>query len=181
MNAFSKGFFELAAAQNPKPKTVAIVAADAEFARSRPTAPRENAKTHGFKIVYDKTYPPSTTDFMPIMRAVQAANPDIVFVAAYPPDTVGIVRAANEIGFKPKMFGGTLIGLLVTPIKMQLGPLITASSSTRASARAELQFPRHRRCDQALSGQGAGRGDRSARLSASRRSATPPARSWRRR
>ena len=58
------------------------------------------------------------------MRAVQAANPDIVFVAAYPPDTVGIVRAAAEIGLTPKVFGGTLIGLLITPIKMQLGPML---------------------------------------------------------
>ena len=58
------------------------------------------------------------------MRAIQAANPDIVFVAAYPPDTVGIVRAAHEIGLKPKMFGGTMIGLLITPIKMQLGPIL---------------------------------------------------------
>ena len=32
------------------------------------------------------------------MRAVQAANADIVYVGAYPPDNVGIVRAANEIG-----------------------------------------------------------------------------------
>ena len=30
-----------------------------------------------------------------MVRAVQAANPDVVFVAAYPPDTVGIVRAAR--------------------------------------------------------------------------------------
>jgi branched-chain amino acid transport system substrate-binding protein len=34
------------------------------------------------------------------------------------------VRAANEIGLSPKMFGGAMIGLLVTPIKMQLGPLM---------------------------------------------------------
>jgi branched-chain amino acid transport system substrate-binding protein len=58
------------------------------------------------------------------MRAVQALNPDIVFVAAYPPDSVGIVRAANEVGLTPKMFGGAMIGLLVSPIKAQLGPLM---------------------------------------------------------
>jgi branched-chain amino acid transport system substrate-binding protein len=69
-------------------------------------------------------YPPSTTDYTPIMRAVNALNPDIVYVAAYPPDSVGIVRAANEIGLVPKLFGGTFIGLLVTPIKVQLGPLM---------------------------------------------------------
>jgi branched-chain amino acid transport system substrate-binding protein len=62
-------------------------------------------------------------DFAPVMRAVQAANADIVYVAAYPPDNVGIVRAAAEIGLAPKMFGGAMIGLLVTPIKVQLGPM----------------------------------------------------------
>jgi branched-chain amino acid transport system substrate-binding protein len=124
MKSFSQGFFELAAAQNPKPQTVAIVAADTEFSKTSADGAKENAAANGFKIVYDQSYPPSTTDYAPVVRAVQAANPDVVFVAAYPPDTVGIVRAAQEVGLKPKMFGGTMIGLLITPIKMQLGPLI---------------------------------------------------------
>ena len=124
IKAFSQGYFEIAAAQSPKPKTVAIVAADAEFAKTSADGARANAKASGFNIIYDKSYPPTTVDFAPVIRAVQAANPDIVFVAAYPPDTVGIVRAANEIGFKPKMFGGTMIGLLVTPLRVQLGPLM---------------------------------------------------------
>jgi branched-chain amino acid transport system substrate-binding protein len=123
INAFSKGFFQLANAQTPRPQTVAIVAADAEFARSASDGARDEANKQGFKVVYDQSYPPNTTDFMPVVRAVQAANADIVFVAAYPPDTVGIVRAANEINLAPKMFGGGLIGLLATPIKVQLGPL----------------------------------------------------------
>ena len=122
--SFSTGFFELALAQKPKPETVAIVAADAEFAQNAADGARANIKAMGFKTALDRNYPPTTQDFAPIMRAVQAANPDIVYVAAYPPDSVGIVRAAKEIGLKPKMFGGAMIGLLVTPIKMQLGPLL---------------------------------------------------------
>ncbi len=122
--AFSTGFFELAAAQNPKPKTVAIVAADAEFAQNAADGARDNIKAMGFDLVLDKNYPPSTTDFAPVMRAVQAVNPDIIYVAAYPPNSVGIVRASKEIGLSPKIFGGAFIGLLVTPIKMQLGPLM---------------------------------------------------------
>jgi len=122
--AFSKGFFELAMAQNPKPRTVAILAADAEFAKTASDGARTNAQAAGLTIAYDGKYPPATTDYAPVMRAVQAANADIVFAAAYPPDTVGIVRAANEIGLSPKMFGGTMIGLTATPIKMQLGPLV---------------------------------------------------------
>ena len=66
----------------------------------------------------------ATMEFTSIMRAVQASKPDLVFVASYPPDTVGIVRAAHEIDLDAKMFGGAMIGLLSTNIKVQLGPLL---------------------------------------------------------
>ena len=122
-NAFSIGFFDLAAAQTPKPETVAILAADAEFAQSAAHGAREEIKKHGFKRIYDKSYPPSKTDFAPVVRAVRATNPDTVYVGAYPPDNVGIIRSANEIGLSPKMMGGAMIGMLVTPIKVQLGPV----------------------------------------------------------
>jgi hypothetical protein len=69
---------------------------------------------------------------------VQATNPDIVYIGAYPPDNVGIIRAANEIGLRPKIMGGAMIGMLVTPIKVQLGPiangLITGENFAAASA-----------------------------------------------
>jgi branched-chain amino acid transport system substrate-binding protein len=119
--SFSKGFFEVAAAQNPKPKTLAIVAADAEFSRTAADGARAAAKAGGYQIVYDKTYPPNTTDYTPIVRAIDATNPDLVFSASYPPDAVGMVRAANEIGLHAKMFGGGLVGLQFTSIKEQLG------------------------------------------------------------
>jgi branched-chain amino acid transport system substrate-binding protein len=142
VNAFSKGFFEMAARQNPKPQTVAILAADAEFAQATATGAREELKKHGFKLVYDKNYPPSTTDFTPVVRALQAANADIVYVGAYPPDNVGIVRAANEIGLNPKMFGGAMIGMLITPIKVQLGPITNGLVISEAFVPSpKLQYP----------------------------------------
>jgi len=122
--AFTKGFFEVAAQQNPKPQTVALVAADQEFSRNACEGARENAKAAGLRVVYDKTYPPTTTDFSPIVRAIQATNPDIVSVCSYPLDSVGMVKAVNEIGFKPKMIGGAMVGLQATVFKTQLGPLL---------------------------------------------------------
>src|SRR6516164_3362533 len=83
--AFTQGFFEIAMAQNPKPKTVAIVAADQEFSRNASDGARQNAKKYGLEIVYDKSYPPSTTDYSSIVRAIQATSPDIVVVCSYPP------------------------------------------------------------------------------------------------
>ncbi len=120
--SFSEGFFEVAAAQNPKPKTLAIIAADAEFPRNASDGARKNAKKAGLEIVYDKTYPPTTADFSPIIRAINATNPDVVFSASYPPDAVGMVRAANEIGLNAKLFGGGLVGLQYATFKQQLGP-----------------------------------------------------------
>jgi branched-chain amino acid transport system substrate-binding protein len=122
--AQTKGFFDIAMAQNPKPQSIAIVAADAEFAINGSEGARENAKAAGLKIVYDKRYPPATTDFAPVVRAIQATNPDIVVILSYPPDSVGMVRAVNEIGYKPKMIGGGMVGLQATAIKTQLGPLL---------------------------------------------------------
>ncbi|HEY2228498.1 MAG TPA: amino acid ABC transporter substrate-binding protein [Xanthobacteraceae bacterium] len=122
--AFTQDFFALAMARNPKPQTVAIVAADQEFSKNASDGARETAQKSGLKIVYDKTYPPSTADFSSIVRAIQATNPDLVVVCSYPPDSVGIVRAVNEIGFKPKMIGGAMVGLQATAIKAQLGPLL---------------------------------------------------------
>ena len=122
--AISKGFFDIAMRQNPKPKTVAVVAADAEFAKKVADGARDNIKAAGLSIVYDQTYPPSTVDYTPIVRAVQAANPDILFVGSYPPDSVGMVRAVHEVGLKVQEFGGAMVGLQSTSIKTQLGPLL---------------------------------------------------------
>jgi branched-chain amino acid transport system substrate-binding protein len=119
---FSRGFFELAGTQNPKPRTVALVGADAEFPHSALAGARENLKQAGLEVVYDRTYPPTTTDFTPIVRAIKAANPDVVFVASYPPDSVGMVLAAHEVGLQPKLFGGGMVGLQFATFQTKLGP-----------------------------------------------------------
>ena len=115
--SFTEGFFQVAAAQNPKPQTVALVAADQEFSKNACEGARENADKAGLKVVYDKTYPPSTTDFTPIVRAIQATNPDVVTICSYPLDSVGMLKAVNEVGFKPKMIGGAMVGLQATVFK----------------------------------------------------------------
>ncbi len=121
-HAFSEPFFKVAMQGNPKPKTLAIVAADAEYPKNASQGARETAKSLGLDIVYDKTYPPSTADYSPIIHAIQATHPDIVFVASYPPDSVGMLRAATEIGLKTRYFGGGMVGLQYTSVKEQFGP-----------------------------------------------------------
>ena len=119
--AISLGFFESAMAMDPKPRTVALVGADAEFAKTAVGGAREQAKKRSLRIVYDRTYPPATVDFGPVIRGIAAANPDIVYVGSYPLDTSGLIRAARELGFKPKMFGGGMVGTQAAALKADLG------------------------------------------------------------
>jgi branched-chain amino acid transport system substrate-binding protein len=119
---FSAGFFKIAMEQTPQPKTLAIIAADQEFAAQNVAGALANAKAAGLKIVYNEKYPPGTTDFSSIVQAVRAANPDVLYVASYEPGSVGIIQAVSELGYHPKMFGGATVGLTATPIEMKLGP-----------------------------------------------------------
>jgi branched-chain amino acid transport system substrate-binding protein len=121
---FSKGYFELAAALNPKPQTVALVGADAEFSVLALEGARENAKKHGLRVVYDRTYPPNTVEFGTIIRSIKATNPDLVFIASYPPDSAGIIRSVHEVKLGARMLGGGMIGLQFSALKTQLGPLL---------------------------------------------------------
>jgi len=123
-SAYTKGFVEVAVRQNPKPRTVAIVAADGEFALNVSEGAREDVKAAGLTVVYDRRYPSATTDLVPVVRAIAETNPDLVIVCSYPPDSIGMVRAVNEVGFKPKMIGGAMVGLQSTAVKARLGPLL---------------------------------------------------------
>ncbi|HZP77010.1 MAG TPA: amino acid ABC transporter substrate-binding protein [Pseudolabrys sp.] len=116
----SEAYFEVAKTVTPKPKTVALVGADAEFSNNVLIGARANAKKYGFNIVYDRTYPPNTVDYTPIVRAIQATNPDLVFIASYPLDSVGMVRAANELGLKTQLFGGGMVGMQYASFMGQL-------------------------------------------------------------
>ena len=119
--AFSSGYFEIG--RKLGAKTVAFLAADAEFAQNLATGARNLAVHSGLKVVYDQKYPPNTADFSSMIRAIKATKPDLVYVASYPGESVAIVRAANEIGVgdSVKLFGGGMVGLQFAPIMESLG------------------------------------------------------------
>jgi len=118
------GYFE--AGKKAGVKTIAFLAADQEFAQNLAKGAKELANKGGLKTVYEQNYPPATTDFSSLIRAIRAAKPDAVFVASYPNDSVAIVRAVNEIGVGAdvKIFGGGMVGLQFTPIMTSLGSLL---------------------------------------------------------
>jgi branched-chain amino acid transport system substrate-binding protein len=123
-SSWSDGFFK--AGQNAGAKTVAVLAADNDFAQNLANGARALAQKAGIKSVYDQNYPPTTTDFSSLIRGIRAAKPEMVFVMSYPNDSVAIIRAVNEIGVGPQVqiFGGGMVGLQFTPIMTSLGSLL---------------------------------------------------------
>ena len=103
--AITRGFFDIIKANKDKLglKTIAIATGDGEATRNGSDGARQNAKEAGLQIVYDKTYPLNTTDFSPVIRALQATNADVILISSYPGDSVGIIRSANELGLKTKV------------------------------------------------------------------------------
>jgi branched-chain amino acid transport system substrate-binding protein len=120
-SALSRGFFDAAMTMKPQPKTVALVGADAEFSKTALEGAAAHAAEHKLDVVFERRYPPGTVDFLPIVRSVKAANPDLIFIASYPLDTVGMLTAADEIGLDAQMVGGALVGLSYTSLKSRLG------------------------------------------------------------
>jgi branched-chain amino acid transport system substrate-binding protein len=107
-------------------KTVALLAADQEFAQNLVKTARDVAKQRELPVVFDQAYPPNTVEFSSIIRALNAAKPDIVYVASYPPDSAAILRAVNEIGVgeNVKIFGGAMVGLQFAGVMENLGSLL---------------------------------------------------------
>ena len=124
--AISEGFFDIINANKEKMglKTIALAVGDGEATRNTADGARTNLKKAGLEVVYDRTYPLSTTDFSPIIRAMQATNADVMYVSSYPADSVGIIRSVHEVGLNTKIFGGNLTGPQSTSIKTSLGPML---------------------------------------------------------
>ena len=123
-DSWAASFLELG--QKAGGQTIALLSADQEFAQNLVVTARNVAKRMNMPIVFDQAYPPSTVEFSGILRALKAAKPDIVYVASYPPDSAGILRAVNEIGIgdNVKIFGGGMVGLQFGAVMENLGSLL---------------------------------------------------------
>ena len=123
-DSWAKSFIDIGSKAGAK--SIAILAADQEFAQNVAKTAKGVAGQLSLPIVYEQNYPPNTVEFSAMIRALKAAKPDMVFVASYPPDSVGILRAVNEIGVgdNVKIFGGGMVGLQFAANLESMGSLL---------------------------------------------------------
>jgi branched-chain amino acid transport system substrate-binding protein len=116
-----RGYFDLAKRQGYK--TLAIINSDAEFSANAASAGAKIAEEYGMKVLTVQHYPPNTVDFSGILRSVNAAAPDFVFVASYPAESSAMIRGISEIGIADsvQMFGGAMVGIQYAQQLQSLG------------------------------------------------------------
>ena len=78
-------------ASNPQAQ-VALVYSDDPFSKAVVTAARAQALESGFKIVLDESYPPTTTDFSPIINKIISAKTDALLGGGHYPDGATLAR-----------------------------------------------------------------------------------------
>ena len=116
-------YFGAAVKQSPPCKTTVIVAIDNEYGGRLIEGATIAAKDAGITVLSTVRYPPppATVDFTTILRSVKSSNADCVFIASYPVDSVGLIRAAKEINYAPRMFGGAMVGMQNAAVFTDLG------------------------------------------------------------
>jgi branched-chain amino acid transport system substrate-binding protein len=83
---------------------IAMVHVADGFGVENSTAARKAAAKHGFKLVFDKSYPPGPQDLSPLLNEIKGLGPDVFMAFSYPPDTFLLSDQARVIGFNPKVF-----------------------------------------------------------------------------
>ena len=100
---WSYHYFDLIKAEG-KAKTIAFIVEESPHPKEVAAGAIPKAKEVGLRVVGQEYCPVSTHDFAPILSKVKAADPDIVYVAAYPILAVSFHKQALQQGVNPREF-----------------------------------------------------------------------------
>jgi branched-chain amino acid transport system substrate-binding protein len=102
-----------------KAKTIAFVAEDTLHATGALRGGGKKARELGLKVVAEEIVPPDTKDFTAVILKLKQADPDVVYVEAFPPFEIPFMKQAYELGLKPREFFN---GHVVDAVLKALGP-----------------------------------------------------------
>ena len=103
-NKYLQGVIDMAAALNPKPKTIAMLSADDNFSLEVAEGVNTYATTKGMNVVLYKKYKNGTTNLSAEVQAAKAANADIVLNSGHLQEAIAINKAAKEQKVNAKIF-----------------------------------------------------------------------------
>lgn len=101
-------------------KKVALVVDDSATGQAVAGPFRDGLKAAGIEVVVEQTIPTGTTDVMPQIQRIRAANPDAVFMGATVLGEAALFfRTYRQAGLGYPIFGGVTLGI---PTFLELAP-----------------------------------------------------------
>ncbi|WP_435183218.1 amino acid ABC transporter substrate-binding protein [Halobellus sp. EA9] len=82
-NKYAKSYIDMCLAQDPTPKSIAILAEDGTFSQSTARGARNKIEQTDLELVVDQTFPSSTSDLSTNLGRVRDAGADILLLCAH--------------------------------------------------------------------------------------------------
>ena len=100
---WSYHYFDMLKAEG-KAKSIGFVIEDTPHPKEVGSGSIPKAKAIGLEVKVEESFPVATQDFTPIITKLKAANPDIVYMSAFPPREVTFFKQALEQGLNPREY-----------------------------------------------------------------------------
>jgi branched-chain amino acid transport system substrate-binding protein len=85
-------------------KTLALLVQDTAFPEELAQGIKQEAQARGISVVFEGSYPATTTDFSSLILKAASFHPEMIIGATFLPDAEGIVRAAKAANVNAKLF-----------------------------------------------------------------------------
>lgn len=106
---------------DPKPKTVALIAADDSFDVSVAKGTRAHLKDAGMEIVLDEKFRDGAGEFTSILAQVKSKNPDAILWSGHETDALNFIRQAKSLAVNPNDFYSFTVGVPTEDFRKALG------------------------------------------------------------
>jgi branched-chain amino acid transport system substrate-binding protein len=93
---------------DPKPKTIAFLSADDGFSKTVTQGGVAEAKKRGYTVIKPEYFPQQTTEVSAALTKIKAKKPDVIIGSVHLVEGIAIIKQANELGVRPKLFGETV-------------------------------------------------------------------------
>jgi len=93
---------------DPKPKTIAFLSADDGFSKTVTQGGVAEANKRGFTVIAPEYFTAQATDVSASLTKIKAKKPDVIIGSVHLVEGIAIIKQANELGVRPKLFGETV-------------------------------------------------------------------------
>jgi len=119
---YFKSTIEMLMKLNPKPKTVALIAADDSFDVSVAAGTRPLLASAGLTVVADKQYSENSPDFSSILSFVKSTSPDAILWTGHEPQALSFIRQARSLDVNAGLMSSYTVGVPSSDFRKALGP-----------------------------------------------------------